>query len=175
MRRNLFSRNPIDSSVPTEHNQIVDPLQSRGEYRVQEKLLVFKTNSLPSDDQSNEFDNVASTTPMVTIKSEQHENVMILKEENRVQDVQDEQDPTVATDEQSNEFENIALTAVHRIDDKERLLRSVDNKCRLCLTKEESDWIEIFSREPCSYANVNEITPANIVEIIEQCTSIKVL
>lgn len=111
---------------------------------------------------------------------------MILKEENRVQDVQDEQDPlfvvktesqypTVATDEQSNEFENIALTAVHRIDDKERLLRSVDNKCRLCLTKEESDWIEIFSREPCSYANVNEITPANIVEIIEQCTSIKVL
>lgn len=50
-----------------------------------------------------------------------------------------------------------------------------NHKCRLCLTKEGNNWIDIFSSEPYPYSNVDEITPSNIVESIEQFTTVKVM
>lgn len=47
-----------------------------------------------------------------------------------------------------------------------------ENKCRLCTTEEESNWIDVFSSEP--YEDCDEITPSSILEIIEQFTTVKV-
>lgn len=56
--------------------------------------------------------------------------------------------------------------------DKHNLIE-FENICRLCLTKEENTWIEVFSNQP--YENSDEITPSNILEIIEQFTTVKVI
>lgn len=87
------------------------------------------------------------------------------------------------SDKESNEISIVGTTIpVVKIEPKsdETLMQveedsiEIENKCRLCLTKDESNWIEIFSNKPYPYANVDEITRWNIVEIIEQFTTIKV-
>lgn len=61
------------------------------------------------------------------------------------------------------------------IKDEQASIPFESHKCRLCLTKQGSNWIDIFSNEPYPYSNVDEITPSNIVEIIEQFTTVKVM
>lgn len=91
--------------------------------------------------------------------------------------------PPSTSDKQSNEIAIVGKTiAVVKIEPKsdETLMQdeedsiAIESKCRLCLTKDESNWIEIFSNKPYPYANVDEITQSNIVEVIERLTTIKV-
>lgn len=46
----------------------------------------------------------------------------------------------------------------------------MNNACRLCMTEEI--WIDVFSSEP--YEDSGEIIPSNILEVIEQFTTVKV-
>jgi len=110
--------------------------------------------------------------------------------ENSIEDVKDpllviksEIESPLTSEEQSNEFFNVvilkaeleteAISNENVIHDAPNLIE-IKNKCRLCLTTEECTWIEIFSNEPYPFADVHEITPSNILEIIEAFTTIKV-
>lgn len=57
-------------------------------------------------------------------------------------------------------------------DRKHKLIDAFKNKCRLCLTEDDGTWSNVFSSEP--YEDCDEITPSNILAVIEQFTTVKV-
>ncbi len=101
--------------------------------------------------------------PLLVVKSEMESSATVDGQSNEFV-VKSEMESSSTFSEESNEF----IVNDNVIQD-ERI------RCRLCLTEEDNNWIDIFSTKPYPYSNVGRRTPRNIVEMVEKCTTIKVI